>query len=696
MSDPKPAIMRIYEAVNEVIGGNNPDEQLCMTMPGTIINPQDYHYDTRFQKPFKVQANESRLVNKLFDPVKITGSDNGRQLSTQFKSALNALTPKLNASLAEAKNELRQILSMPTSYTLDDGTKITLSFQQLFYKLYEEYVEEKKKWAQLQNEKREELLQKYPDDSDNDKYKREEEFLNWYQTVAEANLLKVNMKHGKVLGIFSDNDMKIIEGILDSGSGAELQEAREQVTNARKFDPDGGYIYPVSMEPSDWFSSLESDFSFIDLLETSDHYADKYAVALKKRNALSRQIQLFENKDKSSEIGKLVDELKTAQTNLDAVTSELDKIYGEGFSTGVNMIQTLISKVQNSIDKEKLQTDTKEYAKNNGISDTENDSFNIDVILDNINKMDEAQRKYDKAAIEVSSCSQRLIDAKTNNYTVELKSLYEQLKEANDTLDSLKTSLENALKKEQGNLNEELFPNAIAGRYMQVNISISGSDMKQTSDDTSSASQSSTGVSFLFGGYHSSSDDAQASASAMLDDEEFQMDIGLLATKVSFTRNWFNPGVFLLSEDMYHTTSNRISLGSFENKEQSKCLFPCYPTSMVIAKDVSIQITMSEEHMSSFKSMSEHHASKGGGFLCFKTAKSSSSQESHSSYSMSQKGNSVTIKIPGPQIFGYYLETVPEDKSAPYQDNSDQQAMNETITQFVETYRKLLSDQSAS
>jgi len=693
MSEPKPAIMKIYEAINEVIGGVNQKEQFCLTMPGTVVNPQDYHYDTRFQKPFKVFANESRLVNKLFDPVKIAGSDNGKMLTTQFKSALDALTPKLNTSLSEAKNELRRILSMETKYTLDDGTVITMSLQQLFYKLYEEYVEEKQRWAQLQNDKREELVKLYPEDSDENRYKREEAYLNWYQTVAEANLLKVNMKHGKVLGIFSDNDMKIIEGILDSGSGAELQEARDQLINARKYDPDGGYVYPVHLEPSDWFASLESDFSYIDLLDTSEQYAGKYEVAMKKRNAISKQIQLFELKDQSSEIGALVGKLKDAQVALDKVSTDLDKVYGEGFSCGWKTIENLVRKKQGVLHEDDLQKDTKDYAKANGIENTETESFNIDAILENINKIEEAQKAYDRAAMEVSSCSQRLIAAKTNNYTLELKSLYEQLQDANATMEDLKAKMEQALRREEGNLNEQLFPDAIAGRYEQVGISVSGSDMQQSSAETSSSSQETTGVSFLFGGYHSSSSEASACAQEMLDSEDFSMDIGFLATKVSIQRNWFNPGVFTLSGDMYHTTSNRISLGSFENKEQTNCIFPCFPSAMVIAKDVTIKLTMSEQHMQSMKSMSEKHASKGGGFLCFQMNSSSSDENSQSSYSMHQDGNSLLIKIPGPQIIGYYLQVVPEDKSAPYKGNDDELNANETITEFVEVYRKVLADQ---
>lgn len=696
-----PTILKIYQAINDVIGGSNPNELFCMTMPGMVLNADNFTYDTRFEKPFKVAANESRLVNKLFDPAKVVGSDNGRLLGTQFKTALDSLTPKINRVLIEAKNELRKILSMPTSYTMDNGQMVTMSFQQLFYKLYEEYVDEKQRWTKLQNDKRNELIETYPGDSDEARWKREDEYLIWYQTVAEANLLKVNMKHGKVLGLFSDNDMKIIEGILDSGVGAELQEVREQVINSRRFDPDGGYVYPVELSPSDWFKSLNTNFSFIDLLESSEQYALKYEVALKKRNALATQIQLFENSDRSNEVGASVAELKEAQKEFDQTTKDLDKSYGEGFSVGVHSIVQLVKGSKKTgkdaySDQERTQTieATKAEARQRNITDTEGDSFSFDRIFDAMAKIDETQRAYDRAAMKVCDCANKAILAKTANYTKELKSLYVNLNEANEELVTLKEKIKNAVIKEEGKLNEKLFPDALAGRFMQVNVSSSSEDMKQSSDEVSHAAESSIGVNFLFGGYHSSSSQQSAEAKEKLDQTSFSLDIGFLATKVSITRNWFNPGVFLLSEDMYHTTSNRISNGNIHDEAAAKCIFPCYPTAMVIVKDVSIKITTSENHMSSMKSMVDSHSSKGGGFLCFKASSSSSDHESHSSMTSSTSGNSIIVKIPGPQVMGYYLQSTPKDNSRPYLSKVENQDMDVMITEFITAYHAILNDRA--
>lgn len=109
--EPKvPLIEQIYNKINEVIGGTNKNQMFCMMSPGTTLNPSDYTYDTSGKKPATVSANESRLVNKLFDACHVTGSDNGRSLPNQFLSALNVLTPKLNPEVSIAKTLYVQCL----------------------------------------------------------------------------------------------------------------------------------------------------------------------------------------------------------------------------------------------------------------------------------------------------------------------------------------------------------------------------------------------------------------------------------------------------------------------------------------------------------------------------------------------------------------------------------------------------------
>lgn len=315
----KSSIEQIYDAINNVLGGTNPHQMLCLTIPGTVLDKESYVYDTQFEKPINVPANESRLANKLFDVTKVAGSDNGRQLSSQFVSALDTLTPKVNTKLMVAKDQIRKMLKMPVTYKLEDGTAIEGTLQEAFYYMYGEYVKEKQIWADKQNEKKAELEDKYPGKSNEARLQREEEFLNWYQTVAETYLLQIQVKRGKILAFFSPNDMKILEEILSSGTSAELEEAREQVEHAKKFDPNCGYVSPVTLQPADWFESLNNNMGFIDLLQSSDASTNDYVTASK--NLAARARELIDSK-----FSDYTAELKDSYLQLETINEEIEDV----------------------------------------------------------------------------------------------------------------------------------------------------------------------------------------------------------------------------------------------------------------------------------------------------------------------------------------------------------------------------------
>lgn len=115
----------MYEQINNVLGGNSRSQFLCLTIPGQTLLADDFAYDYKNSKvkgPV-VEANESKLVNKLFDPCRLTGADNGLTLPHQYRTALDMLAPMLNGKLAEAKNKLRQLLLTRYDYDFKDGSK---------------------------------------------------------------------------------------------------------------------------------------------------------------------------------------------------------------------------------------------------------------------------------------------------------------------------------------------------------------------------------------------------------------------------------------------------------------------------------------------------------------------------------------------------------------------------------------------
>jgi len=711
-ADAPSMIEQIYGKINEVLGGDNSQQYFCLTMPGTVLSPEDYTYDTKDTKPLSVAANESKLLNKLFDPCHITGSDNGRMLTTQYVTALNALSPKLNPNISKLKNVLRDVLNTQYTYHTDEGVSIKSTLQQVFYKLYNEYVLEKEKWSDIQNNKHAELEEKYPDTSDDNKQKKRNEYLQWYETVAESQIAMIEAKFGKVLGVFSINDMKLIESILDSNVGGEIEDAKEIVTNVRKLHPDGGYVYPVTLQPSDWFESLSSDFSYIDLLESPDIYAQKYEILTNKRYNLLKKICDFESNDTSNQMSSALTLYKTAKSNFDTAASNLTSSYQ---NATVNLIKTLSefipvsseANVASAAAKSILNTVNNTEKKAGGTDNTQLTDIKLQNIF-NTTGLQAATNKYTNACQNVSDTALELISANTTDFTGFLKSTYLDLDKVNSDIKDLQEKMKAAFivsnpdNKYQTNAN--MFPDAESKRFMQVSISTDASSMNSSTSKKSTASYSTSGSNFFFGGYCQSNSSESTDFSSFISSAETKIDIGFLATKVSCERNWFDPGIFLLTKDMYNTSGIRISKkfntdsntdsnatsntesANFDNLNE--CIFPCFPTAFVIAKDITIKFSSNTDFSSDNRSAIETHSSKGGGFFCFQGSSSSSSSSNSENTCANTSANSVTLRIPGAQIIGYYMEITPEDRSSNLEDTSNSPIF---IADFIDQCKQMLN-----
>ena len=171
----------------------------------------------------------------------------------------------------------------------------------------------------------------------------------------------------------------------------------------------------------------------------------------------------------------------------------------------------------------------------------------------------------------------------------------------------------------------------------------------------------------------------------------------------SFHNLWFDPGVFLLTNNMYNFSESRISpvdqSASFTTgnvdaimerfKEMNKCIFPSYPVAFVIAKDVSIRFTSKNRMSSSFAESVEDHASRGGGFFIFSGTSSSASSSGKTESSTNCSADSITIRFASPQIIGYYMEAIPEDKSIHINTKDDQDM---SIIQFVSQFKLMIEE----
>ncbi len=712
---------QLYDEITAVIGGDNPNQFFCMCLPGTLIEPSQYAYDVKNNepKPAHVKANESKLVNKLFDACFMTASDNGRHLQTQYRTALNMLTPKLNGKLFEAKSKLREVLMTPYPYNFGDGDTSVLTLEQVFYRLYGEYVETKQKWAQKQLDKRNELKKKYPGETTQSYVRQEDEFLEWYGVVAESEELLVQEKLGMVLNVFSPGDMGIINGILDSGTGRELTEARTALDNVEEMNPDGGYVYPVTLYPQDWFELLDTSFQPIDLLESPAALSQQLKVLEMQRSNITANLNQFLQVIPNNEE---VDSLKSAY---DACEEKYKKALADLTENNINATMDMVKTVVDIIA-------TKGIPKSGNLKDVVSESTVARVFGIEIGQVDTVLEKLNtsaenciKAQNDLVTKAERAVKAglqyfeKNNQLQLKtmLQPLQQQLDDINDQISQLKAKISLSAtmnpdepKDTNGKATvgdkSAVAPNQVPDRFTQIIIATKFSAVSQQSSKESEASESSCGVSFFFGGYSSNQSHHASVETQMSSQQDMEIQIGMSVAKVQIEREWFNPGVFLLTEDMYNTSSERISPASTTGfsdqdtekvrdrfKQMNECVFPCYPVSFVVAKDVTIKFVSQDAIASSFAQSVEDHSSKGGGFFIFGGSSAQASSSSSSRSSATSTSNSVTVRFTSPQILGYYLEAVPADHSMSI---SSSDAANDTdfisVFEFITTFKKMLDD----
>ncbi len=697
---------QLYDKITSVIGGNNPNQFFCMSLPGMQIDKNLYSYDIENNqpKPPLVEANESKLVNRLFDACKMTGSDNGRHLQTQYKSALDMLTPQLNGKLFDAKSKLRKVLMTPYPYNFGEGLTTGFTLQQVFYRLYGDYVDAKQVWAKVQLEKKIELDAKYPGETKDSNRNKQNDYLDWYETTAESQLLKVQEKLGKVLNVFSPGDMEIITGILDSGAGREIAEARQTLANVQKLNPDGGYVYPVTLYPENWFNLLDTSFTPIDLLESPTALAQQLSVLMVQRSNLAMTIDSFLNilPDPA-----MLTDLKAKQENAEKALQEakdaVAKVYSDITSDTLKLIIDIIGR-SNDKDKGTALAGTTSRILN---IDPDKAKNIITALAGNASRCMKAQDDLIAAAQNATDRALEYFQQKNLlQYKQMLLPLQTQLaRTESDIADirqqiGLSTVMQQANKPKDGS---DVTPNVVPDRFAQVLIESTMASVRQSSSNATSASASSSHSSFFFGGYSSSRSHRESVDSSQSETSNIKIQIGMSIAKVGIGREWFNPGVFLLTKDMYNTSSKKISPNSkgkpFQKERfdaMNDCAFPCFPVAFIIARDVTIKFSSDTSMSNSFAQSVEDHSSSGGGFFIFGGNSSSSSNSSRSNSCATSSANSVTVRFTSPQILGYYLEATPADESVTLSEVRSGNSDYISILDFIKNFQIMLDDYNST
>jgi hypothetical protein len=744
---------KMYESIKSVIGGTNTKQKLTLMVPGIALAKEDFEfeYDKNKEKGPTVEANESRLFNKLYDKVDLTGADNGQMLPHQYKSALDVLTPKLNAEIADSKNQLRELLLTKYPYKFKDENgnikEDENTFQEVFFTLYKEYVDALEEWNNEQNTVRETIKNKYKYKLDNAKDDQEikkiniemnDEYLTWFETVAYGKYTALNQKMANLLSVFSENDMKILEGILDSGSGGELQEARDLLRNLRKLTPDGAYIYPVKLNPTDWFKYLDTSFTYVDLLEDPNILREKlYELSEKKIKTTARYTAIAKAIPDQGTLDIAKKDLETKRSAYDSAFKKLSDVGKEtmgslvsettklviGIYTDPNLVGST-EEVQGQINNKKdtegkipeekktqelVDKNVKPVAEEQGKDNQSEISKNLEKEKEKTKKGEptEGDKKVQTLGDMIDNFVTALVDGgkKVSQALGEMngaiKDYHEKLhtnaefnrnKNLQNAADIIETELKlidtqiedvkkrlDVAEKMVGNedVSVAVPPNGFSTIFIeQDNNSVTDVDIANT---TVSTSNKEAGA--LCFKSRSSSESSDSEAWKYFNNSSSKIEIGMNIAKVGIEREWFNPGVFLLTENMYNLT-----------KTKANYILPCFPVAMVIGRDITIKLTVKDVNQYTHIHDAVKEIQESDSYVFYNKASGSKDSSTYSYYDESSKSMVIITKIATPQIIGFYLEDTPTDNSEYFEDTNE----TDNIRKFIEKYMDVITKRNAA
>jgi hypothetical protein len=699
----KAAVDQIYDQLVNLFG--QPNQLFCMEFPGRVLDEGTYAYDATdtyslLTKPATVLEEEFRLSDDLYDVGQIVGGPNGRKLSTQFQAALNQLVPAYiaNSDYFKDKEKLRAWLEEPVGAPTEKpsdphdpnppSTSGTTRMQ-LFHDLNQQYLKAKQDWEQQKLDMLNKALAEPAGPQRNMALEAYAKTVQMQAPVAEA----------KMDALFADlvtrgyyHEVKTYLSMLDIATGAERVE---QSKSAMRYSglssiDETETVYPVQMQPMDWFKSLATNFNPVDLLLDPGSLQDQLYTLQNQLEQMQAQYQVLQS-DPTGDITKLKAQVATAQDNLDNAQTALTEQFVANIITAAKIYFAY---------KKGGQGSAEEFNKNSKNPPITDEQFNQ--LQDGYNKLATAQQQLTASSRALVSLEQQEAAAESTDTQQQLIMLKSQMTSTQAQINQIQAILDAGIKAQKFDANGNLVSSATSaddpkftplpsnaatmGNWMDVVLNFKKGDTASATSLSSSASQTSWNVDLFFGSASGSSSSSSSSFAQNFKASNYAFDIGFRATKVTIDRGgWFDPGVFASTSQMTSlavadgngkipddakvsnysgTYSTKSTQTDFQN--WNKGVLPAFPVSFIVVKDVTIKIAFDSTDTGTASSFKQSASSASGGFLCFGVSHSESSSSSSKSMYSDTTSSNILIRIPQPQILGWFLEFVPQDNSKPY------------------------------
>jgi hypothetical protein len=699
--------------------GTGGDELFTMEWPARPLDETTYAYPitdvySSLIKPEIVAEEEFRLSDGLLDAAAIAGGINGSLLSEVYQEALNQLVPSysgLAAVYQSDKEKLRAWLleEISADYVDDDGNPQTFKGArvEVYDVLNERYLRAVAAWDAIKTTK----LETARNTPEAGRQQALDEYAHWLSEEALA-------QEGELESMFADlvvkgyyHEVRNAIATLDvstPGEAIEQAKAHMRASGLSSLD-ESETIYPVQFQPADWALGLSTNFTPEDLLMDPNVLQAELTGKQTQIAQLEDQIT-FLRSTQTGDPSQLQKDVDAAQSQLDADMATLTNQFADNTLTVARMYFGSIPSSTGGAEKEGLDKAMEEA----GMGALTPEQWTA--LQEGFGKVMTDQTNLTASGRRLASLQAALMEAKTTDaaqaiamLTSQVAQLQQQVQQLQSTLfgasgqarlqalatvaadgtvtyDTTKDPNYNAAKQTYAMLPAQM---PAPGEWFDVVMTFDSSKTAGTSSAAAAASNTSWDVDVFFGSASGSSSSSSSSSASSMSATNTSFSIGFRAMKVTIDRGgWFDPTLFKASGELYHLGADTddatdvyvpISYGAStvpwdqtgaaaEFEHLQSAILPTYPTAFVVVKDVTINLAFTGSEATNQAEAAQSASSNSGGIFCFSVSSSSSSSNSSSSATSASIAENTIIKIPGPQILGWFSEYVAADKSTNYKE----------------------------
>ncbi|CUS11176.1 unnamed protein product [Tuber aestivum] len=714
--NPPQFIEQIYQQINDLFGQSS-NALFQMEVPGRVLEKGTYDYegsdgkDAMQRKPETVVDAEFRLSDDVYSLSHLVSVPKGPKdaVCSWLLAEVDNWEPPVDDVLADLPTEFggsgeveKGVIPPKRDIPSSEADRPKkLPRVDLYQKLLDAYEAERFRWAAFKRNA-------HPGFSDPGKVDEYNKMLAFYAPVVDK---KLEAMFTLLLVRGQYHRVRRYVGYVDIESASEiLLAAKENLRSSvfRSID-DSQDVWPVYFTPANWAKYLSTDFHPQDLLSSEETVLEEIFEKEKERALLlSRR-----NNIKAAE--QDIPALEAAEdTARRAFSDAQDKIYAQWADSAVQVVKLYFkAKGNNSASKDPKKSglgsagELNSALTKNGQSPISDQDF--DELKENFKKGVEAESRLQLASESLSRAQLAAASARGKDKTLVLSQLDEQIQSLSLDIEYLRQTLDTSAnatrvpikstddegKDTMDNIEPETrgkVPPSIAlpsqeqgaSLWEDVVIKLKASSTFDSTFESASVSRMDWSVNLFFGSASGSESSSDSDSSAYHTAMNTSIDIGFRAMKVEIGRPWFNSGILQRSNEYYHLVGSgtkiapapgplRKALDNINGDRNNttiiananRCLLPSWPTAFIVVKDVHIIMKSDTAFSTNEVSDMKRAMNAGGGILCFRVSKSSSSSQHRTKSAMTHDEKSVSIKIPGPQIIGWLSEFAPEDNTQP-------------------------------